>query len=310
MRTMLVVVLCGFPASGKTTVAEELAAGFTSRGLVVDKVNDGAVMSVLQAPNKEAYSSQRPRSELYANATAEKSTRAQLLAATERSIAPNTAVLIDSLNYIKGFRYELYCVAKSYGAKYMLVYCEANEQACLQRDSSRQDCYGPDLVRALIRRFEAPEPCNRWDSPLFRVRCDSTISDRPGSRVGKEELEKIVAAGMDDTATLKATMATKLQRVVGADILNELDRATRDAEAALIAALHAGAGAGDRLAVPGASRPIVLPRRCKIAELRGMRRAHVNLARLHPPQDTSKHTLVDAYIDYVTAQLQGKCSNT
>ena len=78
----------------------------------------------------------------------------------------------------------------------------------------------------------------------------------------------------------------------------------REAEASILLILHAGVSVGDRIPVSGASRQIVLLRPLKITELRGMRRAHINLARLCPPQDTSKKALIDGYIDYVNAQLK------
>jgi hypothetical protein len=71
-----------------------------------------------------------------------------------------------------------------------------------------------------------------------------------------------------------------------------------------VQALHGGAGTGDTIKVPFASRPVVLVRRCKVSELRGMRRAHISLARICPPRDTSKEALVDTYVDYVNAQLR------
>lgn len=300
---MLVVVLCGYPASGKSTVSSALEAEFSSRGILVDKISDGAVTSCLRTPHDADLYEQRSRSDLYKDASAEKTTRAQLLAATERAVAPKTVVLVDSLNYIKGFRYELYCVSKANHAKYMVVYCQSGEQLCAQRDAARKDSYGNELLNALIRRFEMPEPRNRWDSPLVTIDCNAEITDEKCLVEWKNQMARVVEAGLDKAVPLRATMATKVQRVAGADLLNELDRATRNAEAALVAALRTGAGPGDRLVVPGTSRAVVLPRRCKVTELRGMRRAHIDLARLHPPTNPSTQTLVDSYIDYVISQL-------
>ena len=43
----------------------------------------------------------------------EKTVRGTLLAETERHINSDVVVIIDSLNYIKGYRYELFCRARS-----------------------------------------------------------------------------------------------------------------------------------------------------------------------------------------------------
>jgi protein KTI12 len=330
---MLLLVLSGLPASGKTTLAKALAAEFAEHGLRVDVVSDGANLSKLYDSNMDCSSLRRPRQELYADSAAEKATRARLLAAAERALAPNTVVLVDSLNYIKGFRYELFCVAKTCAARYAVVQTMCSEEECVQQDGLRQDCYGAELVRALARRFEPPDRRNRWDSPLFTVdtggapvlnsvlASGACPNDNASSAVAAEKpngclkavdssgqwqqrVSEIVAECLSKSQPLRTTMATQPQLLGGADVFNALDRATREAEASIMSSIHAGVGDGDRIRVPGSSRPVVLTRTIKIAELRGMRRAHINLARLCPPQDTSKTALVDGYVDYVNAQLR------
>jgi len=43
----------------------------------------------------------------------EKNLRAALKAAVERQLSKETIVILDSINYIKGYRYELYCIARA-----------------------------------------------------------------------------------------------------------------------------------------------------------------------------------------------------
>lgn len=44
----------------------------------------------------------------------EKLARATLFAAVQRHISRDTILIIDALNYIKGFRYQLYCAAREF----------------------------------------------------------------------------------------------------------------------------------------------------------------------------------------------------
>jgi protein KTI12 len=44
----------------------------------------------------------------------EKLARATLFAAVQRHINRDTILIIDALNYIKGFRYQLYCAAREF----------------------------------------------------------------------------------------------------------------------------------------------------------------------------------------------------
>lgn len=44
----------------------------------------------------------------------EKIARATLFTAVQRHISRDTILIIDALNYIKGFRYQLYCAAREF----------------------------------------------------------------------------------------------------------------------------------------------------------------------------------------------------
>jgi len=44
----------------------------------------------------------------------EKSARATLFAAIQRQMGQDTILIVDALNYIKGFRYQLYCAAREF----------------------------------------------------------------------------------------------------------------------------------------------------------------------------------------------------
>lgn len=58
---------------------------------------------------------------LVADSIAEKSGRANLFAAVTRSLGPGTITICDSLNYIKGFRYQMYCAAREAHARVCTV---------------------------------------------------------------------------------------------------------------------------------------------------------------------------------------------
>lgn len=274
---MALVLLCGHPASGKSAVATSLHASLTAEGQACVVVADEGT-----------------RAELFADAGAERTQRSRLRARAERALTPGVVVVVDSLNYIKGFRYEMYCVAKTAALGYCVVHCDGGGIAA---DAGREDAFGETLCRALVGRFEAPVEGNRWDSPLFRANvgegaCDDTV----------DSICQYVRTG----AALAPTAATRAAGRQGPDVLGDLDRFTREAEAAVVAELQAGCGVGSKIRVPGGARAVCVARRCRVAELRGMRRAYLGLARMHPPKDASRGTMVDEYVDYVNAQLRLK----
>ena len=48
---------------------------------------------------------------------AEKNARASLKAAVERELNKESVLIADDLNYIKGYRYELFCIARAMGMR-------------------------------------------------------------------------------------------------------------------------------------------------------------------------------------------------
>ena len=78
-----------------------------------------------------------------ADATKEKLTRGAIKAAVERSVTKEVTVIVDSLNYIKGYRYELYCLARAATTPHLVIYCETPKESILEwnqkRDSGKWD---------------------------------------------------------------------------------------------------------------------------------------------------------------------------
>ncbi|XP_068948852.1 protein KTI12 homolog [Petaurus breviceps papuanus] len=111
---MPLVVLCGLPDSGRSRRGDELRRALEAEGRPVTVVRDADVLG----PGGPA-----ALCEAYSDPTREKALRAALKASVERDLSPRVVVLIDSLNYIKGFRYELYCLARAARTPLCLLYC-------------------------------------------------------------------------------------------------------------------------------------------------------------------------------------------
>jgi tRNA uridine 5-carbamoylmethylation protein Kti12 len=122
----------------------------------------------------------------------EKRLRGNLKAATERALAnKDNLVILDHGNYIKGWRYELHCMAKSTRTKSMILYIEDDdEDKFLENNKGREDpeeAYSEEILHALNFRFEAPNSKNRWDNPM------ETISNLDHSSLNPETLIKNLA---------------------------------------------------------------------------------------------------------------------
>ncbi|XP_051026920.1 protein KTI12 homolog [Acomys russatus] len=107
---MPLVVFCGLPCSGKSRRTEELRRALADEGRAVYVVDDASVLGAHDPA-------------VYGDSAGEKALRAALRAAVERRLSRQDVVILDSMNYIKGFRYELYCLARAARTPLCLVYC-------------------------------------------------------------------------------------------------------------------------------------------------------------------------------------------
>ena len=112
-------------------------------------------------------------------------------------------MVVDGLNYIKGFRYQLYCEAKAVQTPSCVVrlwsFAEQSEcclplrnsgltileihvgtpiEKCremntkLLEDPDNEGGYVQETFENLVYRYEEPNGMTRWDSPLFTVPYD------------------------------------------------------------------------------------------------------------------------------------------
>uniref|UniRef100_A0AAX7V3H8 Protein KTI12 homolog n=1 Tax=Astatotilapia calliptera TaxID=8154 RepID=A0AAX7V3H8_ASTCA len=257
---MPLIVMCGYPCSGKSRRAEELKVYFEeSTERKVHIVGDGSLGV--------------EKNTVYADSQKEKNVRASLKAEVERKVNKDDIVILDSLNYIKGYRYELFCLIKHAQTPHCLVSRQLNihfekmlpsnaivvclrvffvkvysltsheESSLWNTNRDAADEYNQDIFDALVQRFEAPDSRNRWDSPLFTILKDDTLP---------------VEAISDALFKRKApppNQSTQSQPLSSANFLYELDKITQDVLMAIFNAQKTSVP-GDLIAVPGASEKI------------------------------------------------------
>ncbi|GAB5029416.1 protein kti12 homolog [Nannochloropsis oceanica] len=294
---MPLVTLCGLPAAGKTTFAEGLVAflekelpGQQGRAREEEGGGGGAMVVLI---NEEALHIQKK--EGYKDATSEKVTRGGLKSRVDHALNRETVVVLDSMNYIKGFRYQLYCMARAETTQHCVVWIEASDKAVAQAwNEGREDGYPPELFNDLCCRFEAPNESNRWDRPLIRFIPPSPPSSSshrspPPAGVGeggsKEDKEgerwvlayrqvlQALTEGKAPAAGLSTAMAPRNE----ADALYLLDQATQRLLATLLDRQKTSLP-GDSLTLPQANLPVRLARHVSLPELKRLRRQFVKQA--------------------------------
>lgn len=123
---MPLIIVAGRPCVGKTTFAENLKEYIIAQGHPnVTLVNEES----LRINKADGYS----------NSNKEKDIRGALKSAVDHALAPNAFVILDSLNYIKGFRYELYCQARTNRSTHCVVWVACDQETAVQRNTKRKE---------------------------------------------------------------------------------------------------------------------------------------------------------------------------
>jgi protein KTI12 len=169
IKNMPCLILTGHPCSGKTSVAKlfrDRAASKFDRVVLI---------------NEESACPDHTKSSCYKDSYTEKKTRAALKSTFDRTVAASdgsTLIILDSLNYIKGFRYELYCISKFANERHGIIWI-LNDTATIHKWNSERDeaaAYTKAQMEELIMRYEPPDARNRWDQPLYRIDMRQSIS--------------------------------------------------------------------------------------------------------------------------------------
>ncbi|XP_068622027.1 protein KTI12 homolog isoform X2 [Battus philenor] len=231
---MPLIIICGTPVSGKTTRTNELKHFFEKKhGKCVE------VISEEEAIKKLGYE----KNSTYLDSQKEKRVRGYLKSEVIRLIGKDNVVILDGSNYIKGYRYELYCASKACKSTQCTVYTIRNHDEAWEdnkkwlneisvnkndfnTNASSEDKiisqvqeiipYTEEVFNALTKlRFEEPNSNHRWDSPLFTVQ----LSD-------KLDLEAIYSA-LFEKKPPPPNMSTQNAPLSSTNFLYELDKVTQ-----------------------------------------------------------------------------------
>ncbi|CAM6091146.1 unnamed protein product [Calypogeia fissa] len=311
---MALVVMCGQPCSGKSTAAAALIAALGKSG-----GNKTLKVSLIDEPSLGL-----SRNDSFRDMPSEKNLRGLLRSAVDRAVSKDTVVVIDSLNHIKGYRYELWCLPRAEGIRYCVIACDVGEEDCRAWNQTRQHngspSYEDKIFDDLVRRFERPDGKNRWDSPLFEL--------KPAVEEIQESSEAIVEAvaflsgerDFRNSRVLQPTIATKNIRPSDTNVLYELDRATQEVVTVVVEAQTKGAGAVVRSIPLGSGVPDisfhtdsllcgvnVTNASVGLPELRRLRRTFIKLAGQTslsgPPPPSDAESVKRMFADYLNREL-------
>ena len=109
---MPLIIVAGRPCTGKSTFSHRLADYLRQHfPTVADSSDTGSGLASVELINEESLGISKRSG--YGSSLDEKNTRSALKAVATNKLTAARFVIVDSLNYIKGYRYELYCCARS-----------------------------------------------------------------------------------------------------------------------------------------------------------------------------------------------------
>nr|XP_043606564.1 protein KTI12 homolog [Erigeron canadensis] len=299
---MALVVICGQPCSGKSMAAQCLSE---------------ALKDVESKPNVriiDETSFHLDRNQTYAEMTSEKNLRGVLRSEVDRSLSKDNIIIVDSLNSIKGYRYELWCLARAAGIRHCVLHCDVEETHCRNWNKERREksgiSYDDPIFDDLVRRFERPDSRNRWDSPLYEIWPfkEGIEKSSPAIIDLVSYITKKVDSKTKDVKILQPTIATQSARFSEANSLYEMDRATQEVASAIVEAQSLAMGGP----VTGLSLSPELPtinmsRSVGLPELRRLRKTFLKLTGQSslsgPPPPSDADSAKRMFIDYLNREI-------
>jgi protein KTI12 len=209
------------------------------------------------------------------NNASEKDARATIYAAVKRVLSTKDVVILDGANYIKGWRYQLYCESKAVRTPHCVVHVgtpvekarEVNDGRLTGRTAlagenggegeSREEeqPYESECWENLVYRYEEPNAMARWDAPLFTVLWEDEM---PPCEAIWDALVGPDAEG--GKKAVRPNQATVLKAPSSEDYLYELDKSTQAILNKILewAKDHPGEGGGEVSVGDGADEELVV----------------------------------------------------
>ncbi|KAI1280490.1 Protein KTI12 -like protein [Halotydeus destructor] len=269
---MPLIIICGHPLAGKSSAAIRLKEYFVNKNVKCILVSDEDQYKLID------------RNKLYSDSTKEKEVRGSLKADAIRHLNSETLVIFDSGNYIKGFRYELYCLSKEHKTTHCIVECSATPEEIKLRNCDA--LYDDKLIDALIARYEAPDSRNRWDSPHFLIH---------GEIIPLVDIDSALFSRVPPPPNL----STQSQPLADTNYMALLEKKTRDTINYISKAQQNGVVAD--MAIPDARVTLSLNKELTTAQLNRLRRQFLTYTKMHPV--SSETQIVTTFVQYLNSNL-------
>ncbi|KAL7270419.1 kti12, chromatin associated [Rhizina undulata] len=341
---MPLITITGYPSSGKTTRALQISGYFHGRIAAAQadpSLPDAARITRLKVHHVNADTLGLSRT-VYRDAKSEKEARATEYSAWKRALGKDDVVIADGLNYIKGFRYQLFCEAKALLTPSCVVHVGTPQDTCRlwnttrNNDTSFGDSFKPPVVPA---EDEEPAPAAaappetavesttaataetvphgcwggypddvfenlifRYEEPNGMTRWDSPLFTVPYMDE-KPDLEGIWEATVGRGVKVKANQATVLRPAAESNYLYELDKTTQEVVTLIMEhQKNSGGSGGGSLPVPDCSSLLELPPQALTVPQ--LQRIRRQFISLNRQHSVAQRRIRELFVEYVNGNFR------
>ena len=261
--------MCGNPCCGKTTVATKLKEYFEKEKNIVVKLINEETLNI----NKN---------DSYKDSLNEKNLRSQIRSEVEKNISDKTITIVDTLNYIKGSRYEFFCLVRNCKTRHCVVYIKSTLEKCLENNKISKH-YDEELLKDLFSRMEEPIQSNRWDCPLYTI--------YPGEEAPYDNITISIFEGKK----AKDPVSTKAELVFDTNYLFNLDKTCQDIIKDIL--VQQDQNSGDTIIKVNDDESVYLSKKFTPIQLKKVKLEFIKISKNHPPKD--KDETVKYFAEYL-----------
>lgn len=273
---MPLIVFCGTPLTGKTTNAKKLQ-------LYYNKSDDGKCILI----SDEDKLNELGPNEIYRNESKEKEIRSWLKSEVQRHLSsPERIVILDSINYIKGYRYELHCLIKQFKTTYILIEClpsNFHNFNSLNNNLNDKRAYSLEIYNELLQRYEPPNVSNRWEDRLLQIEF--------GTELPFESIDSAIFKSVKP----KPNRSTQALPLTTDNFLFDLDYQTQNVIKQILSALQNNQLGN--IYIKDSTVKVNLNKKVSLIELNKLRRQFINYTKLNPIN--GKDHIVTAFVQFI-----------
>uniref|UniRef100_A0A914Z1A7 Protein KTI12 homolog n=1 Tax=Panagrolaimus superbus TaxID=310955 RepID=A0A914Z1A7_9BILA len=270
------LLITGLPSSGKSTIVNRISDYMKQKGIKV---------AVIREEDYDDFSRAS-----YNDAKKEKQWRSSIRRDVSRNLGKETLVICDGLNYVKGYRYELFTQAKNNKVTFAVAYVNAEVSTCKKLNNFEKK-YSDEKIDELASRYEVPDASKRWDSPLITI----DIADSCLPQEVEVDFDQIYSL-LFETVASKPNLCTVEAVEHSESSFKNAEIVTHEINT-VVCKNQKNVHYGGKLQLPHAEKEFIVKKYRSPAELSRLRFQFLNIAKTR----TGLQAAGDLYVDFLNS---------